>query len=851
MMESQIESPSESLLSGYVPPGVCDEMCAADGTLRAPWQGFVQGLAQWGAQGWGTHFDRMRRLLRENGVNHSIAGSPQDRDAHGELDPIPWLLAKREWRELAAGLEQRARLLNRFLADLYGPQEMLRTGVVPPGLVFRHAGFLLPCHGITPPQGIFLHLYAGELVRGPEGRWLVLADRTQGPSGAGFAIENRVVLSRTLPDHFHRLHVERLAPFFLTLRETLSSLAPHDRDNPRVVLLSPGPSGAGYFEDAYLARYLGYTLAEGGDLTVRGPRVYLKTLGGLLPVDVILRRVSDEDCDPLDLKSTSLQGVPGLVQVVRNGQVLMANSLGSGFLEAPVLLALLPALCRELLGEDLRLPSLPTWWCARPDDWDYVQRHFDDLIIRPALAPRSRRPVLTAELTQLQRRELLETIARHRDEFVAQARVAPSTAPVWHKGGLHAWYAGLRAFAVAKPNGDYEILPGGLAQSAARVSGLAEFFSAGRTHKDVWILSDGPVAPVSLLQLRPSAIELRRSANDLPSRVADNLYWFGRQIERAEGLVRQLRSCISRMTSEPEPTNLRELAWLMRALGDDVQVPDVEEAEAGEILESLRTEVLSFLFQPSRSGGCWEALRSLYRTASLVRDRLSVDTWRIISRLDLDLLFPTSKDQARLGDVLLLLNEMLSLLSALSGLGMESMTRGPGWRFMDMGRRMERALNTLELLRTTLVRRPRELTPLLEPLLEIADSSMTYRYRYMMSLQLPPVLDLLLMDETNPRSVGFQLRALAEHAGELPAKLPGAAENAETRLVLDLQGRLRLADVEALAMLDAQGVRSDLDAFLGQLISQLCQLSDSVTRTYLTHTVPSRPLGELPSASAA
>ncbi len=850
-MDNQFETATESLLSGYLPPGVRDEMCAADGGLHPPWHEFVHGLQELGVQGWSRHFERMRRLLRENGVNHSIAGSPQDRDGHGELDSIPWLLAKREWLELAAGLQQRARLLNCLLTDLYGRQEILRQGLLPPGLVFQHPGYLLPCHGIVPPQGIFLHLYAGELARGSDGGWMVLADRTQGPSGAGFAIENRVVLSRTLPDHFHGLHVERLAPFFLALRETLSSLAPHDRDNPRVVLLSPGPAGAGYFEDAYLARYLGYTLAEGGDLTVRGRRVYLKTLGGLLPVDAILRRVSDEDCDPLELKGTSLHGVPGLVQVVREGQVLMANALGSGFLEAPALLALLPELCRTLLGEELRLPSVPTWWCARADDLDHVQRHFDDLIIRPALAPRSRRPVVTAELTEPQRRELLQSVARHPAEFVAQARVVPATAPVWHKGALHAWFAGLRAFAVAKPDGAYEILPGGLGQAAARVSGLTEFFHASRTHKDVWILSDGPVAPVSLLTLRPSAVEVRRSANDLPSRVADNLYWFGRQVERAEGLVRQLRSCISRMTSEPEPTNLRELAWLMRALGDDVCLPDLKPDEPGEMLDGLRTEVLSFLFQPSRSGGCWEALRAVYRTASLVRDRLSVDTWRIITRLDLDLLFPTGKDHARLGDLLLLLNEVLSLLSALSGLGMESMTRGPGWRFMDMGRRIERALNTAHLLRTTLVRRTSELTPLLEPLLEIADSSMTYRYRYMMSLQLPPVLDLLLMDETNPRAVAFQLRALAEHAGELPTKLPGATENAETGLVWDMQGRLRLADVEALAMLDAQGARSHLDAFLDQLMTQLYQLSDSVTRTYLTHTVPSRPLGEHRAANAA
>ena len=849
--ESHPEASAESLVSGYAPHGAYDELRAPDGGWRGPWHEFVQRVEKLGGQDASKHFERMRRQLRENGLNHSIAGSPEERDGHWELDPIPWLLAGQEWRELSAGLAQRAELLNRLLADLYGPQEVLRRGLIPPELVFRQAGFLLPCHGLAAPRGIFLHLYAGELVRGPNGRWLVLADRTQGPTGAGFAVENRIVLSRTLPEPFHNLHVERLAPFFVTLRETLRALAPRDRDQPRVVLLSPGPVSRGYFEDAYLARYLGYTLVEGGDLTVRGTRVYLKTLGGLLPVDVILRRVYDDDCDPLDLKGTSTLGVPGLVQAVRSGQVLVANALGSGFVEAPALMALLPELCRELLGEELRLPSVPTWWCARAEDWDYVRTHFDDLILRPALAPRARQPIATAELTRLQRQELLETVARHREEFAAHAPVTPSTAPVWCQGGLQARHVGLRAFAVAAPGGRYEVLPGGLAHSAAQASGINEFFRAGRRHKDVWVLSDEPVAPVSLLHLQPSAVELRRSGNDLPSRVADNLYWLGRHIERAEGLVRQLRSCVARMTSELEPANLAELAWLMRALGDDIRLPDFGDAGPAAILDGLRAEVVSFLFQPSRSGGCRETLQHLYRTASLVRDRLSVDTWRIVSRLNLDVLFPLPKDQPRLGDVLLLLNEMLSLLSALSGLGMESMTRGPGWRFMDMGRRLERALSTLRLLRTTLVGRATELAPLLEALLEIADSSMTYRYRYMTSLQLAPVLDLLLVDETNPRSVGFQLRALADHARQLPAKESPAAENIETQLVLDTQGLLRLADVEALAQLDPQGARSRLDRFLGDITSQLWELSDRVTRTYLTHTVPSRPLGMLSPSNAA
>ena len=627
-------STAGSLLAGYAPPGAYDELRAPDGGWRGPWQEFVQRVEKLGAQDGSKHFERMRRLLRENGVNHSIAGSPEERDGHWELDPIPWLLAQREWRELAAGLAQRAQLLNRLLADLYGPQDVLRRGLIPPELVFRQAGFLLPCHGLAAPRGIFLHLYAGELVRGPDGRWLVLADRTQGPTGAGFAIENRLVLSQTLPEPFQHLHVERLAPFFLTLRETLRTLAPRDPGQPRVVLLSPGPVSRGYFEDAYLARYLGYTLVEGGDLTVRGACVYLKTLGGLLPVDVILRRVYDEDCDPLDLKGSSPLGVPGLVQAVRAGQVLVANALGSGFVEAPALLALLPELCRELLGEELRLPSVPTWWCARSQDWDYVRAHFDDLIVRPALAPRARRPIATAELTRLQRQELLETVAQHREEFAAHAPVRPSTAPVWHQGGLHAWHVGLRGFAVAAPGGHYEVLPGGLAHAAADASAMNEFFRAGRRHKDVWVLSDEPVAPVSLLHLQPSAVELRRSGNDLPSRVADNLFWLGRHIERAEGLVRQLRSCVTRMTSELEPANLAELAWLVQALDDDIRLPDRRDAGPAAVRDGLRAEVASFLFQPSRSGGCRETLRHLYRTASLVRDRLSVDTWRIVSRLD-------------------------------------------------------------------------------------------------------------------------------------------------------------------------------------------------------------------------
>jgi uncharacterized circularly permuted ATP-grasp superfamily protein/uncharacterized alpha-E superfamily protein len=838
--------------SRYVPPpGAYDEMLAAQGQFRAPWQDFVRGLDELGAQALQQRAEQVRRLLRENGVTYNVHGAPQGPDRPWELDPIPLLLAEAEWQSLAHALRQRVRLLNAILADLYGPQQLLQQGLLPPELVFGHPGFLLPCHGIAAPQNLYLHLYAGHLARGADGRWLVLNDRTQGPAGAGFALENRLVLSRVLPDEFHRLHVQRLAPFFITLRETLQSLAAQRSDNPRVVLLSPGSHSPSYFEDAYLARYLGYTLVEGGDLTVRGVGVYLKTLGGLLPVNIILRRLPDEECDPLELRGDSLHGVAGLVQAVRSGNVVVANALGSGLLEAPALMAFLPAICRQLLSEELQLPSVSTWWCGRDEDWRYVEAHFDDLVIKPAVAHRSRPPVATVQLSRRERDELLAAIAERRADYVAQSYVPRSTVPVWHDGGLQPWHVGLRAFAVAARGGDYQVIAGGLSRTVPAAAVPAELTTVGHSSKDVWVLSDRPVPDVSLLRPSTAAVELRRSGNDLPSRVADNLYWLGRYLERAEGMVRQLRSAVVRMTSELEPAGLPEPMLLVRALAEDGRVPELRGVDRGEALAVLRAEILSFVFHPSRSGAFRETLDCLHHTASIVRDRISVDTWRIANQLDLDVLFPWPSGNARLGEVLLLLNQMLNLLSALSGLGTESMTRGPGWRFLDMGRRLERALHTLRLLRQTLVYPPAELTPLLEALLEIADSSMTYRYRYLTSLQLAPVLDLLLVDETNPRSVGFQLSALSDHVRNLPGKDSAPQLNEESRISQQAQGALRITDVEVLAQPDEHGVRRRLDDFLDQAAIQLWQLSHSITHTYFTHTGPSRQLGSIAPGALA
>ncbi len=837
--------PTGEFVSEYQPPThVFDEMLESNGVVRPAWSQFAESLNQDGALGLGRRSDQARHLLRENGVTYNVYGAAKDLERPWELDPIPLMMPVTEWQDLADAIQQRARLLNRILSDVYGPQDLMRSGILPPNALFEHPGYLLPCVKMIPPEGIFLHWYAAQLARDPKGKWIALGDRSQGPSGAGYAVENRIVVSRTLPEEFQSLNVVRLASFFIALQNTLTNLAHKHRENPRVVLLSPGPRSSRYFEDVYLARYLGYTLVEGGDLTVRGDGVYLKTLGGLLAVDVIFRRMADARCDPLELRPDSRAGIPGLMQVVRDGRVIVANALGSGFLEAPLMQAFLPEACRFLLGEDLKLTSVPTWWCGRPDDLKYVESHLDKLIVRNAFRHHNSKVYVGSSLAYDERARLIAEMRARPTQYVALEPLVGSTAPVFLGDRLQPWHVTLRAFAVAA-DGDYQVMPGGLSRVATRSETLTESMAAGQRSKDVWVLADGPVEPVSLLRPRQTALELRRSANDLPSRAADHLFWLGRSVERTEAQVRHARCVVARVTSELQPTRLSDLHRLVLAIDEpgESPLPNWKDSDEG-LWQGLIESVWSFLYDPYRQGGLFNAIESTHRTASVVRDRISVDGWRIINQLT----FPQSSNgtaprtSADLTEALVPLNQMLTSLSAFSGLCNDSMTRGPGWRFLDMGRRIERALQTLRVIRGLLVDGETDVLARLEAMLEIADSSMTYRYRYLTTLQLAPVLDLVLADESNPRAVGFQLMALSEHVKSLAHDESEMVRTAEQKLVLSAQASLRLADVESFCSVNGTGDRRHLDKFLDHLASELRALSDSITHTYLTHTVDSRQL---------
>ena len=597
-------------------------------------------------------------------------------------------------------------------------------------------------------------------MRVSDGKFRVLSDRTQAPSGAGYALENRIVLNRVLPTIFADCNVHRLAPFFISIRKMLASLPLSNRDNPRVVLLTPGPYNETYFEHAYLARYLGYSLVQGNDLTVRDCRVYLKTLGGLQRVDVILRRVDDSFCDPLELYRESYLGVPGLVQAVREGTVAIANAIGTGVLQAPAFLPFLPSLCRHLLGEELQLPSVQTWWCGEESSRAYVLENLSRMVIKPAFPTIGTDPIFAEQLSQAEREGLAAKLCARPEEFVAQENVAAYTSPVLLGEKFESRLFVVRSYLTA--SGDsYSAMAGALTRVTASPDALVVSLQKGGGSKDTWILADGPVSEVTLLATTSQPLALSRGGSDLPSRVADDLFWLGRYVERADALVRLSRVTLYRL-SDP---NSIDSPYASEILGRELlrgwAPPSPGPGAAWELAASL--------LSPSDPSGLRIATSRARELARVLRDRISNDVWRVLQSLERDASENTlDSNEDAFAAVMERLNRLVVGLLAFGGMAAESMTRGHGWRFLDMGMRIERGLATAYLLRATLLNAHEDEAALLDSVLEVADSSLTYRRRYLTRLEAAAVADLLLADETNPRAIAFQIAAIDCHLGILP-----------------------------------------------------------------------------------
>lgn len=844
MFEGSNEQPSDSmnqlapdLRTTYSQPLDYDEAITPDGNCRPAWNSFFDSLHELGQSELSRRWHEAKDLIRENGVTYNVYGDPDGIARPWQLDPIPLLITPSEASFLERALIQRARLLEKILADIYGPQHLLTEGHIPAELVYPNPGFLRPLHGVRTPNDRFLHLYAANLGRGKDGQWRVLGDRTQAPSGAGYALENRIVMTRTLPEAFQECRVHRLALFFQTFRETLRSIAPRNKDNPRVVLLTPGPYNETYFEHAYLARYLGYTLVEGGDLTVRDNRVFLKVLGGLQPVEVIFRRLDDDFCDPLELRPDSFLGVPGLVHAVRSGNVAVANALGTGLLETPALAAFLPKLCEILLGEQLQIPSVQTLWCGDPASLSEVLNHLTDYVVKPAFPASRMEPEFPIELSSSGRELLAQRIRQRPRDFVAQSRIELSTTPVLDGDRLVPRKMVMRSYLAAETNGGFAFMPGGLTRVSAAADTMVVSMQRGGGSKDTWMLAESEVSDFSLLPSAGHRVSLSRSGGDLSSRAADNLFWLGRYAERADGLTRLLRGIVVRLTERSSLAESPELPSLLQALNaqEDPKWPRTRD------FEDPLAEVYPVVFADKDPNSLISVVRSARHVASVVRDRISLDMWRVINLLgEFSIEQKTETYDPTPGDLLDQLNHTVITLSAFGGLASESMTRGDGWRFLDMGRKIERSLHLIRLLRSTLITPAANEGPILDTVLEILDSGMTYRRRYMSSLRAEAVLDLVLEDESNPRSLASQLVALVDDVNHLPRAADGG-RSPEQRFALAALASVQLAEPDRLVVVE-DGIRPALRDLLTHVDGWLPILSDAITQQYLSHLQTSRHL---------
>jgi uncharacterized circularly permuted ATP-grasp superfamily protein/uncharacterized alpha-E superfamily protein len=830
-IEEPLDIAAASRLSGWLRdyrplPGVPDELIGRDGRPRDYWLSYLGGLAEFPPGEFENRFSLATRHIRDTGVSYRIYGEENERS--WPLSPLPLILDENEWAEIAEGVEQRATLLEAVLEDLYGEAKLVAGGDLPAAAVTGGADYVRAMRGVKPPGGRYMHLYAADLGRGPDGRWWLLGDRTQAPSGAGYALENRLVLSRAYPNLYNGMNVRRLAPFFNDFRDGLAASA--HRSDPRICLLTPGPFSETYFEQAHLARYLGFLLVQGDDLVVRDGQVYLRTIDGLKRADVLWRRVDADFVDPLELNNASRLGVPGLLEAIRSGGVVVANSPGSGLVESPALLSFLPALCRKLLGESLKLPNVATWWCGQPAERAMVERNMHDLAIAGAFTdggrgPASFGPRLLADLDPRSRDELTTALRERPVDFVGQEVVSLSTTPVWRDGRLAPSPFILRVYAAATEDG-WRIMPGGFCRTSDRMDARAIFMGESARTADVWVLADGPVERISLMADRED-VKVRRILGHLPSRAADNLFWLGRYLERAEATLRLVRSlCTSLMDSEAALHGSGETLERLQSLLITWGAVD-EEVRGGRAADAASDA----LYDEAAYGSVIALVRDARRTAASMRERLSADFWTLLVDLE-NRLGGHVGERPSEASALEAAEQSLQALAGLSGLAQENMNRVAGWRFFDMGRRIERGINACRFMRQ--FADANATLDDLDLLLDLADSQITYRARYLIGLALKPVRDLIVLDPFNPRSLAFQVAALKDHVAALPTLVADGMLEEPGRLLARLASEVETEDAGRLDSRKALGFEQ-----------KLLQLSDAVAVRYFLQGPDAAPTKKL------
>lgn len=831
------------MLGSYRPrSGGGDEAINESSDFRDHWAHLGPALEALGVEELRRRQDDIGRLLDADGASYRVTSSEQTQP--WMLDAIPMLVSSVEWSTIETGIVQRAVLLDLVLRDIYGERKLLKRGVIPPELVFEHAGFIRACDGVALADQSQLFTYAVDLGRNNDGEYQVLADHAQAPSGAGYALENRVALSRVFPSLYRDAQVHHVAPYFRSLRAGLQAVAAHRSDDPRIVVLSPGIHSETAFEHAYLASYMGFSLVEGSDLVVQNGSVFLRALGQLEPIDVILRRVDADYCDPLEMRPESRLGVPGLLEAVRRGNVAVVNTIGSGVIENPALNAFLPAAAQALLGQDLRLPGVETWWCGTPSGLAFVLDNLDRLVCKVISESRHVRSRFGPTLSAQERGELRDQILARPSNWVAQEPLALATAPTLTSDGVRPRRAILRTFAVAR-EGSFVVMPGGLTRVAPDETSRRISNQAGAIAKDTWVLASEPERQSDFWLRSGSPRAASNSTDVLSERAAENLFWVGRYAERAESVARLLRVVHDRRNSQTASNTPGQLSVqvLLEALAETT----FSGGQLGRDASSSQadSELFALSVNADRPGSLAYSATRFLSSVEAVRDQLSVDTWQLTRTIETQLRTMSMTPPGRQDVVQGTLGVVLQSFLAFQGLANESMVRDAGWHFMEAGRRIERLQHVALLLKAALrvERDPQTESLVLESVLMATESIITYRRRFRSKAQVRTMLDLLIGDPANPRSVRFQ----ADRLDEALAGLPGNRQRGpapEERDVIELFSIIRGFDSEALSQSSEDLGRMALVRYLDELRFKASSVASEMTKRSFTHIPPQHSLTE-------
>jgi len=826
-----------------------DEVLDQNGQVKPYWQGLFDTLESLGIEELELRNQEIIKKLKENGVTYNIYDSNKESNRAWKLDPIPFLIHESEWKTIEEGLKQRARLLDLILKDLYGPQLLIKNAIIPAELVFDNSGFLLPCFDIKQKSNKQLLNYAVDLARGPDGKMWLLDNRTQSPSGAGYALENRIVMSKVIPELNKKTYRKRLSPYFSQLQQTVDTLGNNVNENPNVVFLTPGPGNETYFEHVYLSSYLGYTLVQGNDLLVRDGFVWLKSIDQLERVDVIIKRLDDTWCDPLELRRDSLLGIPGLLQVIRLGNIAVVNPPGTSILENYGLMAFMQNACKFLLNEPLLMPSVATWWCGQTKELNFVLANLPKLIIKKTNRKQGFRSIYGRLLNIEQLANLKNDILKSPKDFVAQEEVSLSTTPSFIDGIIEPRFAALRAFLIADGE-DYKVMQGGLTRSSA-VKGKFEISNQlGGISKDTWIISDTPT------EYQEKSVERKNNnnqlKNSLTSRNAENLFWLGRLCERTMALRSFLKIILNRLNENVIKHGNKQpdfLVVLLKSLTHLTQTypgfvgkepKEGEEFNNEAIFEDPIVELLLLINDSTKPGSVVYNLQSLLNTINQVSEKWNHDTRRIINLVEDSLFALTKTNTNNINSVNHGLDKLHIRLFSFYGNIYETLPRDTGFYLLETGKNVERILSLISVFRSTFnfKKKEEEEVVLMEAILENHHLLAQYRNIYKSHLSLKAVINMVFLEKNLPYTLSYLLDTLSYYLSRLPKPNDPHRLSIAEKSALEASTIVKLIDAENLLQVDDETqFRPELDETLSKVFELICNVSNNLSSLYFNHSV--------------